>query len=273
MFGNGVSLADIAAVTNRNNGNGMNGWGDMGAWWVLIILFALFGGDGMFGGGMFGNRGSSATTNAIDASLQRGFDTQSIISKLDGISNGICSLGYDQLAQMNNINQNVSTTGFGLMSQLQQCCCNIENAIMQQGFNTQSGMNALSTQLQQCCCNIERGQATAEYNRATDTCTITTAIKDAVTAITQNSDCNYRNLYNQQVQIQMDQLKAQNADLARQLERCDDQNMINAQTQFLTNYLRPQPNPAFIVPNPYAGYYGYGYNGGCCNGNGFSFGF
>lgn len=275
MFGgNGVSLADIAAVTNRNNGNnGMNGWGDMGAWWVLIILFALWGGDG---NGFFGgNRGSSATTNAIDASLQRGFDTQSIISKLDGISNGICSLGYDQLAQMNNINQNISTTGFGLMSQLQQCCCGIENAIMQAQFANQTGLNALSTQMQNCCCNLEQGQMRADYNRATDTCAITTAIKDAVTAITQNDNCNFRQLYDQQVAIQMEALRTQNADLRAALEKCDDQNMINAQTQYLTNYLRPQPNPAFVVPAPwFAGNYGYGYNnGGCCCNNGFNFGF
>ena len=36
MFNNGVSLADIAAVTGNNrNNDGM--WGD-GAWWIVILL-------------------------------------------------------------------------------------------------------------------------------------------------------------------------------------------------------------------------------------------
>jgi hypothetical protein len=45
MFNTGAmpSLADIAAVTgNKNDG----GWGDGNGWWVLIILFAIFGGWG-----------------------------------------------------------------------------------------------------------------------------------------------------------------------------------------------------------------------------------
>lgn len=49
MFnGNSPSLADIAAVT----GNNKDVWGDGNGWWVLIILFAIFGGWGNgFGGG------------------------------------------------------------------------------------------------------------------------------------------------------------------------------------------------------------------------------
>lgn len=35
------SLSDIAAVTKDGNGDG---WGNGNGWWVLIILFAIFGG-------------------------------------------------------------------------------------------------------------------------------------------------------------------------------------------------------------------------------------
>ena len=41
MFSNSPSIADIAAVTDGNRNSG--GWGDGNGWWVLIILFALFG--------------------------------------------------------------------------------------------------------------------------------------------------------------------------------------------------------------------------------------
>ena len=46
MFNSSPSLADIAAVTGGNRNDGA--WGD-GGWWVLIILFALFGGWGGYG--------------------------------------------------------------------------------------------------------------------------------------------------------------------------------------------------------------------------------
>lgn len=55
--------------------------------------------------------------------VQRGFDTSTIISKLDGINNGICSLGYDQLAQMNGVNTSIMQTGY-----------NIQNGITQMGI-------------------------------------------------------------------------------------------------------------------------------------------
>lgn len=74
MFNTGAmpSLADIAAVTgNKNDG----GWGDGNGWWVLIILFAIFGGWGNGGWGGNGANGGAtpyATSALTQADLQRG---------------------------------------------------------------------------------------------------------------------------------------------------------------------------------------------------------
>ena len=67
----GPSLADIAAITNRQNddGNGFNN-----GWWILILLMAMYGGFGGYGYGGYGNNGREAT--ATQADIQRGFDTQ-----------------------------------------------------------------------------------------------------------------------------------------------------------------------------------------------------
>ena len=55
MFnGSGLSVADIAAVT-RDNDN--DGFGGNNGWWLLIILFALFGWGGN-GYGWGGNQGA-----------------------------------------------------------------------------------------------------------------------------------------------------------------------------------------------------------------------
>lgn len=73
-MGSAPSLSDIAAVTKDGNGDG---WGNGNGWWVLIILFAIFGGWGNGWGGQ-GRNGEGCATNG---DLQRGFDTQSILNK------------------------------------------------------------------------------------------------------------------------------------------------------------------------------------------------
>lgn len=77
-----------------------------------------------------GGGGNGAVANyATQADIQRGFDTRTVVSKLDGISNGICSLGYDQLNQMNGINMNVLQSANNIVQGItnlgyeQQSCC------------------------------------------------------------------------------------------------------------------------------------------------------
>lgn len=132
---NGYSLSDIAAVS-RGNGDGMFG-DNNGAWWIIILfLFAFCGWGNGYGVGGFGGQGSTSVYegyvlnndfSVLSNQMSQGFATQE--RKLDSISNGICSLGYDQLAQMNGINSNImagvntiqgAVSGVG--SQLASCC-------------------------------------------------------------------------------------------------------------------------------------------------------
>ena len=62
------SLADIAEVTDGNRNN--DGFGNGNGWWVLIILFAIFGG---WGNGAWGRNGAGEAP-ASNGDLQRGFD-------------------------------------------------------------------------------------------------------------------------------------------------------------------------------------------------------
>ena len=78
MFGSSSpSIADIAAVTGGNGCN--NGWGNGygDGWWVLIILFALFGGWGR--NGAFGGNGGCGCDSACATvgDVERGFNNQS----------------------------------------------------------------------------------------------------------------------------------------------------------------------------------------------------
>lgn len=253
MFnGNGFGLDIGALLGNMMAGNRNNdGFGDGNGWWVLIILLALFGGFG--NGGLYGN-GSGGGTTVISGDLQRGFDTQSIISKLDGINNGLCSLGYDQLAQMNGINANVMQTGFGL----------------------QNAIQAVATQLSGCCCDMQRAIDGVNYNLATDTCAITTAITQAAQNIMNNDNANYRQLHDENVALQMEAKNQQIAALQTQLNQCWYRENNAEQTNQIVSAILPPPRPSYQVPNPYTGMWGYSNGNGncgnsCCNNNGWGF--
>ena len=249
MFSNGVSLADIAAVTGNNRDNdGM--WGN-GAWWIVILL--------IFGWGGFGNNGWGGNgygNGYTDAAIQRGFDNQAVLSKLDGINNGICSLGYDQLAQMNGINTNILQTGFGI-----QQAINADTVSGMQNTNAiQSTLTNMAAQNASCCCEtqrqIERGFAETNYNMATQACQTRQAIADST-----------RSILDYLCQDKIATLQAENNDLRRAASQ-DRQNALlttamTAQTNQIINAVNPTAIPAYVVPNPNAYAYGCGCNQSC----------
>ena len=249
MFNNGVSLADIAAVTGNNrNNDGM--WGD-GAWWIVILL--IFGWGGFSGNGWGCNGAGNVYT---DAAIQRGFDNQTVVSKLDGINNGICSLGYDQLAQMNGINTNILQTGFGI-----QQAINADTVSGMQNTNAiQSTLTNMAAQNASCCCEtqrqIERGFADTNYNMATQACQTRQAIADST-----------RSILDYLCQDKIATLQAENNDLRRAASQ-DRQNALlttamTAQTNQIINAVNPTAIPAYVVPNPNAYAYGCGCNQSC----------
>lgn len=250
MFGGmaAPSLADIAAVT-RNNNDG-DGWGGNGAWWVLIILFALFGGWGNNGYGN-GNNGNCCQ-NAYDtqAVVQRGFDNQAVINKLNGIENGICSLGYDQLAQMNGINSTIMQTGFSL----QQGLNTVDVNAMRNTFGLQQDLNSLSRQLSDCCCENRAAIAQVRYDMATDTCAIRNEVHQTGDAIIQNQNQGFQMLNNTIkdgfCSLEMREMQRENQALRDRLNTCDRNSALADQATYLLNNLNPQARPAYIVQNP-----------------------
>lgn len=275
MFNGGAfpSLADIAAVTgngNNNSGNG-NGWGDGNGWWVLIILFALFGwGGNRWGGGdnsgsNNGNGGSCSTMyipypmglgssgsymGFSEAAVQRGFDNQGIMNKLNGLENGICSLGYDQLAQMNNLGNTVTQTGWQIQNAIQQDTI----AGMQRAFGLQS-------QIADCCCENRAAIAQVRYDAATNTCAITNAVSNAARDIIDNANANYRALHEENVQAQLAAKDSKIAEQASLIAALNNSVSQANQTRELINTLRPCPEPCYITCNPWGcnGYGGAGY--------------
>ena len=237
------SLADIAAVTgNRNN----DGWGDGCGWWILIILFALWGNNGWGG---FGNNGNGALQGyATQADIQRGFDNQAVISKLDGITNGLCDGFYavnnSMLMGFNGINTNIMQTGYG-----------IQQAINADTVANMQNTNALQAQIANCCCENREGQAQIRYDMATQACQTRQAIADST-----------RSILDYLCQDKIATLTAENNDLRRAASQ-DKQNALlttamSAQTNQIIDAVRPTPVPAYPASNLY-GYAGCGCNTGC----------
>lgn len=253
MFNNGVSLADIAAVTGNNRDNdGM--WGN-GAWWIVILL--------IFGWGGFGNNGwggNGAGNGYTDAAIQRGFDNQAVISKLDGITNGLCDGFYavnnSMLTGFNGINTNIMQTGYG-----------IQQAINADTIANMQNTNALQAQLANCCCETREAIQGVNYNMATNTCALQTAMNSNTRDIIDSQNAGFRSILDYLCQDKIATLTAENNDLRRAASQ-DRQNALlttamTAQTQQIINSVNPQAIPAYVVPNPNAYAYGCGCNQSC----------
>lgn len=261
MFnGNSPSLADIAAVTGNNRDDGFLG-GD-GIW--AIIVFAMIFGWGGFGNG-WGNGGNGgatpfATGALTQTDLQRGFDTQAIVGKLDGISNGICDGFYavnnSMLTGFNGINTNIMQTGYG-----------IQQAINADTIANMQNTNALQSQLANCCCETREAIQGVNYNMSQNTCALQNTMNTNTRDIIDSQNAGTRAILDYLCQEKISSLQAENNDLRRAASQ-DRQSALlttamSAQTQQIINSVNPQAVPACVVPNPNAYAYGCGCSTGC----------
>nr|DAV57120.1 MAG TPA: hypothetical protein [Caudoviricetes sp.] len=252
------SLADIAAVTGNNKNDGM--WGGDG-WWAIIIFAIIFGWNGFGNNGWGGNGGSAGATAAAytDSAIQRGFDTQSILGKLDGITNGICdgiyAVNNSMLTGFNGINTNVMQTGFG-----------IQQAINADTVANMQNTNALQSQLANCCCETREAIQGVNYNMAQNTCALQNTMNTNTRDIIDSQNAGTRAILDYLCNEKISSLQAENNDLRRAASQ-DRQSAlltteIASQTQQIINAVRPTPVPAYPASNIY-GYANCGCNSGC----------
>ena len=110
-------IVPVMEVGNNGNNNGFgNGFGD-GAWWIIILFLFVICGWGNGNNGFGRNGGDMAYT---DSAIQRGFDNQAVINKLNGLENGLCDGFYA-----------VNTSILNLGQSLLNCCCDVKTGIMQ----------------------------------------------------------------------------------------------------------------------------------------------
>lgn len=246
MFTNTPSVPLVSNI----GGNG-NSWGGDGCWLIWIVLiFALFG----FGG--FGFGGFGGGNGGIGAEVQRGFDTQAITSKLDGITNGLS----DGFYAMNT----------GLLSGFN----GVERAMCDLGYQTQNGFNTtnitlmqlqntLQALISQCCCETREAIQNVNYNLATQACDTRNTIQNTARDIIDNANANNRAILDFLVNDKISTLTAENQSLKFQASQTAQNQFITQVGSDIVNRLQPVPVPAFPASNLYA----YGNGSGCC-GNG-----
>lgn len=270
-------LTGFLAGQSDNNSNGNNGGGFLGneGLWAVIILAIIFGwgnngnGFGSRNGG--GNGGDNVTVvpypapgcyggfgggYPTEAVLQRALDTQTIISKLDGNTQGLCDGFY---AQSNAIN-GLGTTIMQTAAQAELAECNRQAILMQQ-------LHQMGYNQQDCCCQIKSAIGDVKYQMAADTCDIKTSIRDVGRDIIDNQNANYRGLMDFMVQSKMEALQAENQTLKLEKSQAAQNGYIDAiGNSIVARLQQPQPVPSYQVPAPYP--YCVPQTGGCdCGGN------
>lgn len=267
--GNGMSPADIAAVTGNNGSNGF-GWGGDGAWWLIILLLFGFnngwgnGFGGGYGGGMWPYMMNSNTNNDV----QRGFDQSAIMNGISGlnstVANGFANAEVSRCNSQANILQTLNAN---------------QNA-------TIASMNSLAMGLQNCCCENRAGLADLKYTVATENCADRNAISDGIRdilaastantqAIVNSTNAGFRGIMDKICQLELDGIKQEAASLRDQLSEArlsasqtaqTAQILASqaAQTAALERRLNPPAVPAYIVQNPNCCAQNY-YTGCGCN--------
>lgn len=253
MFSSNCNTASVPLVANIDGNNG-NNWND-GSWlWFLIVVFAIFGGWGNGFGGFGGTNGG------VGSEIQRGFDNSAVISKLDGISNGLCdgfyAMNNSMLTGFNGINTNIMQTGYG-----------IQQAVNADTVANMQNTNALQSQIANCCCETREAIQGVNYNMATNTCALQNTMNNNTRDIIDSQQAGFRSILDYLCQDKIATLTAENNDLRRAASQ-DRQNALltttmAAQTNQIIDAVRPTPVPSFPASNLYGYAYGCGCNTSC----------
>ena len=245
MFNTGTipySVPVAPLATGCTDGCNRDGWGDNGAWWIIVfVLFFAFGGWGGNGFGWGGNNGRDGYPCATQADVRAAVDQQTLISKIDQQTYGLSST-------FTALNDNLNSNFRG-----------IDNAICTLGYQNQQGFNEVSHQISDCCCGVQRSIDGVNYNLATQTNAIQNAMCNNTRDIIDNQNANSRAVLDFLVNDKLATLQAENQNLKLAASQA-------AQNQFLVNELRPCAKPAYITCSPFQSAYGFGLNNncGCC---------
>ena len=225
-YGNGgLSASDVALIQDRNNG-GFGGFGDNGAWWIILFLIFAMGGwnnNGGFGGGFGGDNMYPWLSNGQKEIMQNtndGFNTLQLANQLTSINSGVQGLSTQLCNCCGDISQSLCSGFAGVNQTVNSGFANAETAAnsrqmanMQQNFNNQiatlQGFNQLGSQFADCCC--ENRLATCQTQNIVQNEGNATRFADANNTrdIITNATSNTQAILDKLCQLELDGVKAQ----------------------------------------------------------------
>ena len=141
------NLSDIRAATDHGYYDRGGCFGGDNDFLLIIVLFFFMASGGLGGFGGFGGFGANGALTR--AEMQQGFDTQEVVRKLDGITNGLSDGFYAQNTTM--------LRGFA----------DITTAVREGQFMAKD-----------CCCETNRNIDGVRYDAQKNTCEIITAVHE-----------------------------------------------------------------------------------------------
>ena len=191
----GLSIGDVAAL----NSGGFGGFGgDLTGLIYLAVIFAMFGGGFGFGG--FGNGAGAAvaTGMATQADMQRGFDAQnSMANQRETLSAVTSGTAQTIAASTQNAANAITAIKDG------------NAALIREFGNVETALTALGGNMQQCCCDVKQLVMQSDYNAA---------MRDAATNA--NLTAQIQSVKDQIAQNKVEQLQAQVSALTLQNAMC-----------------------------------------------------
>lgn len=227
----GLSAADIAAVMGNGN-NGFGNFGGDGAWWlVIIMLFALTGGN-------WGNNG-----NGTNSEVQRGFDQNATMAGINGLTAAVSNGFANAEVSRCNTQANITALLNNIAMQQQNCCCENRSAVADLKY-------------------------TVATENCADRAAVNDGIRDVIAnqvantqAIVDSTNRGFTSIMDKICQLELDAKNDKIADLQNQLTMANLRETQNSQTAAiladnarqtaaLEQYLNPPAIPAYQVPNP-----------------------
>ena len=224
--GNGNLVMPVGPMGGYGNG-GFGFGNDNGAWWLLILLFAMGGWGNGFG---FGGNGGGF----VGADVQRGFEQSANRTGVNGVQNTLVS-GFGDLQTalcggFAGVNSNIAN-GFAQAEIGENAR---QMASMNRSFDAQvstmQGFNGLQGQLSQCCCDNRLATVQTQNIVQNESAATRSAIQQGVQAVLDR--------------ICADKIDAKNEKIVELNNRINFleennyvQNALTAQTQFLLNRL------------------------------------
>lgn len=220
----------VAAMMNNNRGG--CGWGDMGAWWIVILLIFGWGGFGNGFGGGFNGRGTAQGLADLGSLVNNDAGRELLMSAIQGNGTAISQLASTVHCDVNalqgsiaNLSTQLGQLGLGqrdiiaamnsgntaIMSKLCDCCCESRLAICQQTNTLQGAINGVNS-------GVERGFSALGYALADQGCQSRQNANDNTRAILAKLDAMEDSRKDREIAALTAQLTAANSRAERQAE-------------------------------------------------------